>query len=87
MGSRDGVAIDESKKLLKDGEKWPMGEHTDTLLHLHRTVGNGSSIHNTDQPKPHPLPFRQSLPWVSLVELDSSAIYLTERKQTANQAR
>lgn len=84
MRSRDGVTIDEGKKLLEDGEKWPVREHTHALFHLHCAVGDRSAVHNTDQPKPHPLPFRQSLPWVRLVELDRSSVHLRE---TVNQAR
>lgn len=79
MRSRDGVAIDEGEKLLEDGEERPVGEHTHALLHLHHAVSDGSVVHNTDQPEPQPLSFRESLPWVRLVELDSSSIHLRER--------
>lgn len=81
MRSRDGVAIDEGEKLLEDGEERPVGEHTHALLHLHCTVSDGSAVHDTDQPQPHSLPFGHSLPWVRLVELDSSSIHLRGRKE------
>lgn len=81
MRSRDGVAIDEGEKLLEDSEEWPVGEHTHTLLHLHRAVSDGSAVHNADQPEPHSLPFRQSLPWVCFIELDSSSIHLKVREK------
>lgn len=81
MRSRDGVAIDEGEKLLEDSEERPVGEHAHTLFHLHCAVGDGSAVHNTDQPETHSLPFRQSLPWVRFIELDSSSIHLEEREK------
>lgn len=81
MRSRDGVTIDESQKLLEDGEERPMREYTHALLHLHCTVGDWPAVDNTDQPESYPLPFRQSLPWVCLIELDSSSIHLRERAE------
>lgn len=81
MRTRDGVTVDKGEKLLEDGEEGPVGEHAHALLDLHRPAGDGPPVHHAYQAETHPLPLRQSLPGVRLVELDGRAVHLGAAKE------